>query len=109
MRGGAVDILTGDVPATDLDVCKGEFTTDKILDINEKRILIERTTWCREMAKQRRVGWRITPSNAIERSIARTKSRRERALVLLLHGERDLLNVGLTERVHRRHDVAVAR
>jgi len=60
MRGGAVDILTGDVPATDLEVCKGEFTTDKILDVNEKRILIERTTWCREMAKQRRVGWRIT-------------------------------------------------
>jgi hypothetical protein len=59
-KGGGVDVVTGDVPATDLDVCKGEFQTDKILDVNEKRILIERTTWCREMAKQRRVGWRIT-------------------------------------------------
>jgi hypothetical protein len=60
VRGHSVDILTGDVPATDLKVCKGEFQTDKILDVNEKRILIERTTWCREMAQQRRVGWRVT-------------------------------------------------
>jgi hypothetical protein len=59
-RGQSVDVLTGDVSATDIDICKGKFETDKILDVNEKRILIERTTWCKEVQKQRRAGWRIT-------------------------------------------------
>jgi hypothetical protein len=59
-RGDGVDVLTGDVAVADLEVCKGKFETDKILDVNEKRILIERTTWCKSIEKERRAGWRIT-------------------------------------------------
>lgn len=59
-RGQGVDVLTGDVLATDIEECKGKFETDKILDVDARRILVERTTWCKSLEKHRRAGWRIT-------------------------------------------------
>lgn len=58
-KGDAFEVKTLEADPRNVEVCKGQFQTDKILDIDERRILVERTTWCKSIAKERRTGIRI--------------------------------------------------
>jgi hypothetical protein len=54
-------VITGiDSQPRDTRICKGEYQTDKIIDADAQRILVERTTWCRAIEKGRSSGSRHT-------------------------------------------------
>jgi hypothetical protein len=52
-RGSNVTIVGEDFNPSDARICNGRFETDKILDVDERRILVERTTWCKSITKGR--------------------------------------------------------
>lgn len=57
-RNDGVTVLGFDYAPKDVERCHGQFETDKILDVDESRILVERTTWCRSITKGRARGVR---------------------------------------------------
>ena len=52
-KGNNVTIVGEDFNPSDARMCNGRFETDKILDVDERRILVERTTWCKSITKGR--------------------------------------------------------
>jgi hypothetical protein len=57
---GGFDLVGADFDPSKTEVCEGEFKTNRITDVNERRIVIEQTTWCRAIKQKRVSGFRAT-------------------------------------------------
>lgn len=88
-------VVGADISPENAKFCDGRYETDKILDIDERRIRIERTTWCRELRKGVVDGYRV--SYHIAQLPTDTGVRAE---MLLLVDER---KIRINKRGHMRH------
>lgn len=55
-RGAAPSVLGADYGPWNAELCKGRVETDRVVDVNERRVLVERTTWCKKIEQERKLG-----------------------------------------------------